>query len=88
MSEDVTFLKDNNFFVPEKSQSSSENSLEQGILNEETTIDEVVWSIIKKKCANKSKDGLDIYPNILKHLPKLATKFLSNTYEIVLNSGR
>ena len=84
---DMTCLKDNNFFVTDDPQATHDDSLEEDILNEEITTDEVIWSINKQKCANKSKDGLNIHPRMLKHLPRLAIKFLCLIYNKVLNSG-
>ena len=87
--EDVDCLKNNNFFADEDSQATQEHEVshEESILNEDVTTDEVIWSIKKQKCSNKSKDGSNIHPKMLKHLPSLAIKLLCVIYNNVLNSG-
>ena len=90
---DVNYLKDNNFFAGDhdpnnyNQEDNYANRLEEDISNEEITTSDVIWSINKQKCANKSKDGTHIHPIMLKHLPGSAIKFLCLMYNNILNSG-
>ncbi|KAL5264402.1 hypothetical protein ACHWQZ_G005480 [Mnemiopsis leidyi] len=85
--EEVNNLKENNFHIDDEPGDILEAGLEVDIINEIITIDEIVWSISKQKCTNKSKDGTNIHPKMLKHLPNHALKLLCHIYNIVLNSG-
>ena len=86
---DLDHLKANNFFVPdnEDQQNILEASQDDSIFNEEITISEVIWSITKQKCTNKSKDGDQIHPRMLKGLPRYALRFLCLLYNKILDSG-
>ena len=85
--DDVKYLEENNFFIPDHTQVSLEDSLEEDKLNEEITTEEIIASIKKQKCAKKSKDGMNIHPRMLKNLPRLAIKLLCVIYNMVLSSG-
>lgn len=92
--DEVKLLERNDFKAGSNSPAHSidnttytNDSTGESYLNEEITIDEVIWSINKQKCTNKSKDGLHIHPVMLKHLPKSAIEFLCFVYNKVLHSG-
>ena len=80
--EDVNCLRENDFHITDEYGGSEEDSV-----NEAITIEEIIWSIHKQKCAKKSKDGANIHPKMLKHLPKPAITFLCIIYNTVLDSG-
>ena len=85
--DDVKYLEENNFFIPDHTQVSLEDSLEEDKLNEEITAEEIIASIKKQKCVKKSKDAMNIHPRMLKNLPRLAIKLLCVIYNMVLSSG-
>ena len=85
--EEVNYLEENDFHITDSSGGIHESSHEGDIINEKITIDEIIWSISKQKCAKKSKDGVNIHPKMLKHLPKHALRLLCLIYNIVLDSG-
>ena len=85
--EEVNDLKENNFHIIDDCRDTPENGHEDDITNGKITIDEIIWSISKQKCSNKSKDGVNIHPKMLKHLPKHALSLLCIIYNSVLDSG-
>lgn len=84
--QDFTELQERNFDIPDLNGSINERD-NGTLLNDEITPEDVIWSIYRQKCSGKSKDGQNIHPELLKHLPKCAIKFLTLIYNQILNSG-